>query len=99
MTFRARQIRYKRLNQNRTFTLSDERRRCGAHSLSTRDFHCPEEEFGEFYDNPLEDAVVVEELDAGYEEDYCGYDGGEKPAYKLGGFLGKRTDGGDVGGG
>jgi len=80
MTLRACQVRYKRLYEDSTFSLTDKGRGSGTDGFRTRDFHSPEEEFGEFDDDPLQDAVVVEELDAGYEEDYCWDDRGEEPA-------------------
>jgi len=80
MTFRASQVWDKWLDEDGTFPLADEGGGGCADGFGARDFHCPEEEFGEFYDNPLEDAIVVEELDTGNEKDDCGNDGGKEPS-------------------
>ena len=58
-----------RLDQHGGFTLTDERRRRSDDCLGTRYSHGPEEEDGEFANEPLEDAPVVQELDEGDEED------------------------------
>ena len=79
MTLRACQVRYKRFYEDSALPLTDKGRGSGTNGFRARDFHSPEEEFGEFDDDPLQNAVVVEELDAGYEEDYCWDDCGEEP--------------------
>ena len=58
-----------RLDQHGRLSLTDEGR-CGRNdSFGARDAHGPEEEDGEFADEPLQNSPVVEQLHEGNEED------------------------------
>jgi hypothetical protein len=63
------QVRDERSNQHGGFTLSDEGRSSSHHGLGAGHAQTPEEEDGEFADEPLEDAIVVQNLDKRNEED------------------------------
>jgi hypothetical protein len=82
MTFRASQVRYERFNEDGTFALTDEGGGSCADGFSTRNLHRPEKEFGELYNDPLQDTVVIKELDTGDEEDYRGDNCRKEPAYR-----------------
>jgi hypothetical protein len=77
MTFRSCQVRNKRFDEDRTFTLADKRRSCRTNCFRARHFHNPEEEFSELYDDPLEDTPVIEDLHASNKE-YDGRDDTDK---------------------
>ena len=53
MAFGFREIWNERLDENGAFSLTDEWRRSCTDRFRTRHFHCPEEEFGKFDDDPL----------------------------------------------
>ena len=69
-----------RADQHGGFALADEGGGGGDDGFGAADAEGPEEEDGEFADEPLEDAGVVEELDEGDEEDDWGDYAGEEPA-------------------
>jgi hypothetical protein len=80
MTFRASQVRYERFNKDGTFALTDKGGGRGADCFSSRNFHRPEKEFSELYNDPLQDTVVIKELNTGDEEDYRGDNSRKEPA-------------------
>ena len=61
--------------------MADERGSSCYYGLRARDSHGPEEEDGEFLDEPLDQSCVVEELDKGDEEDDCWNDGDQEPGF------------------
>jgi hypothetical protein len=73
------QVLNERLDQHGTLALSDERRSRCNDSLGAGDLHAPEEEDGEFADEPLDDSPVVEHLDEGDKEDDGGDDASQEP--------------------
>lgn len=79
MDFSQGQMSHKGSNQHGGFTLTDERRGSGHDGLGARDTQTPEEEDGEFADEPLDEADVVQDLDERDEEDDGGHDAGQKP--------------------
>lgn len=81
VTFGPRKILNERLDKNGTFALSDERGCCGANCFCTRHFHRPEEEFGEFHDDPLQYSPIIQQLNASNKEDDGRDNGDKKPAY------------------
>ena len=70
---------YEGPNQHGRFSLADERRGRSDDGLGTGDAHGPEEEYGEFSNEPLEDTPVVQELDERDEEDDGWDDTSEEP--------------------
>ncbi|KFX85940.1 hypothetical protein O988_09843, partial [Pseudogymnoascus sp. VKM F-3808] len=78
-------------NQHGGLALSDEGGGSGDDGFGAGDVHGVEEEVGEFGDEELEGAEVVEELHEGDEEDDGGDDAEEEPA--QGGVVAGQEDG------
>lgn len=81
------QVSHEGPDQHGRFTLTDERRCRSDNGLGTRDTHSPEEEYGEFANEPLENAPVVQELDERDEKDDRRDDTCEEPS-ELGNAFG-----------
>lgn len=79
MQFRVREMRDERADQDGALALADEGGGGGDDGLGAGDVHGVEEEVGEFGDEELEGAEVVEQLDEGDEEDDGGDDVEEEP--------------------
>jgi hypothetical protein len=80
----------KRPDQHGRFSLTDERRRRSDDSFGTRYAHGPEEEDGEFSDEPLENTPVVQELNERDEEDDGWNDTSKEPAELGDGRIGQK---------
>ena len=78
--FGLRHVRDKRADEHGGFSLADEGRGGCDDGFSARDSEGPEEGVGEFADEPLDEAEVVEKLDEGDEEDDRWDHTGEEPA-------------------
>jgi len=63
MAFGFREIGDERFDENRTFALTNKGRGSCTDRFGTRHLHCPEEEFGKLDDDPLQDTVVIQQLD------------------------------------
>lgn len=57
------------LDEHCGFALSDKRRRSCDNGLRAGYSHAPEEERSEFYNEPLDDVEVIQQLDKGDEKD------------------------------
>jgi hypothetical protein len=81
--FRFGKMRNEGTDQHSRLSLTDERRGGSDNGLGTRDLHGPEEEDGEFSNEPLEDTPVVQKLDERHEEDDRRHNTGKEPG-KIG---------------
>jgi hypothetical protein len=77
--FRFGKMRNEGTDQHGRLSLADERRGGSDNGLGTRDLHGPEEEDGEFSNEPLEDTPVVQKLDERHEEDDRRHNTGKEP--------------------
>lgn len=86
------EVGHERLDQHGTLSLSDERSRGRDNGLSARDAHAPEEKDGEFADEPLDDAPVVQHLHESDEEDDSRDDTSEEPTELGNALVGQEDD-------